>query len=390
MNKNVWLLALCQALLMSGNIVLISVNGLIGQALSPNDSWVTLPVSTQFVGLMMATIPASLIMAKIGRKNGFMLGNVIGIFGALLCVYALGQSAFWLFCFSTMLLGIGIGFGTLYRFAAIEVSAPESRDKAISLSMAGGVLAAVLGPNLAIASQHWLPGTNFSGAFIGITALYVLSLVVLQFIGLPPAVPEQHQSKQRPVGDILRAPGYMLAVFAAVIAYAVMNLLMTVTPIAMHKHGFHFEAAALVIEWHVLGMFLPSFFTGSLIGKIGTRMTIMLGSLMFIASILVNLNGVTEWHFRVALVLLGIGWNFMFIGATSQLTQTYLPQDKPRAQAMNEFAVFGCVTLTALLAGNLEASMGWQSLNLLLLPFVCIVPVVYLFFTRNPQELKVK
>ncbi|WP_394209322.1 MFS transporter [Enterovibrio calviensis] len=389
MNKNVWLLALCQALLMSGNIVLISVNGLIGQQLSPSDNWVTLPVSTQFVGLMLATIPASLIMAKIGRKNGFMLGNVIGIFGAMLCVYALSEAAFWLFCFSTLLLGVGIGFGTLYRFAALEVSAPESRDKAISLSMVGGVLAAVLGPNLAIASQHWLPGTHFSGAFVGITVLYIISLIVLQFIGLPPAPAIDKNNPPRSVFHIIRAPGYLVAVFAAVVAYAVMNLLMTVTPIAMHKHGFEFEQAALVIEWHVLGMFAPSFFTGSIIGKIGTRMTIMLGSLFFIACILVNMNGVSEWHFRVALVLLGVGWNFMFIGATSKLTQTYLPQDKSRAQAFNEFAVFGSVTITALLAGNLEVTLGWQTLNLAMLPFVCIVPLVYLLFTRTPKKAAV-
>ncbi|NGN98897.1 MFS transporter [Grimontia sp. S25] len=389
MNRNVWLLALCQALLMSGNIVLISVNGLIGQQLSPSDTWVTLPVSTQFVGLMMATIPASLIMAKIGRKNGFRLGNIIGIFGALLCVYALQQGAFWLFCFSTLLLGIGIGFGTLYRFAAIEVSDPESRDKAISLSMAGGVLAAILGPNLAIASQHWLPGTHFSGAFIGITVLYILSLLVLNFIALPAAAPTKDQPAQSPIGQILKAPGYLVAVIAAVVAYAVMNLLMTVTPIAMHKHGFHFEQAALVIEWHVLGMFVPSFFTGSIIGKIGARMTILLGSLFFVGCILVNLNGVSEWHFRIALVLLGIGWNFMFIGATSQLTQTYLPQDKPRAQAINEFAVFGSVTLTALMAGNLEVNLGWQTLNLVMLPFVCAVPLIYLLFTRTPKKVEI-
>ncbi|MDD1781016.1 MFS transporter [Enterovibrio sp. ZSDZ35] len=386
MNKNVWLLALCQALLMSGNIVLISVNGLIGQQLSPSDTWVTLPVSSQFVGLMLATIPASLIMAKIGRKNGFILGNIIGIFGAFLCVYSLTQSQFWLFCFSTLLLGVGIGFGTLYRFAAIEVSAPESKDKAISLSMVGGVLAAILGPNLAIASQHWLPGTNFSGAFLGIAGLYILSLVVLQFIGLPPAPSADGQPNQNSASHIIRAPGYAIAVFSAVVAYAVMNLLMTVTPIAMHKHGFHFEQAAIVIEWHVLGMFLPSFFTGSIIGRIGTRKTIFIGALMFIACILVNLNGVSEWHFRIALVLLGVGWNFMFIGATSELTKTYLPQDKPKAQAINEFSVFGCVTITALMAGYLEVSLGWQTLNLVMLPFVCLVPVIMFLFSRTPKK----
>lgn len=373
---------------MSGNIVLISVNGLIGQQLSPSDTWVTLPVATQFVGLMLATIPASLIMARIGRKNGFMLGNLIGICGALLCVYALSQGAFWLFCFSTLLLGVGIGFGTLYRFAAVEVSAPESRDKAISLSMAGGVLAAVMGPNLAIASQHWLPGTHFSGAFVGITFLYILSLVVLQFIGLPKVTHTADSVSKSSMMQILQSPGYLVAVFAAMVGYAVMNLLMTVTPIAMHKHGFHFEQAAIVIEWHVLGMFVPSFFTGSLIGKIGTRNTIVCGSLFFIACILVNLNGVSEWHFRLALVLLGIGWNFMFIGATSQLTQTYLPQDKPKAQAMNEFAVFGSVTMTALLAGNLEVNLGWQTLNLVTLPVVCIVPVLYLFVTRARTKVE--
>ncbi len=385
MNRNVWLLALCQALLMTGNIVLISVNGLIGQSLSPSSEWVTLPVATQFVGLMMATLPASFIMARIGRRRGFVLGNLIGIAGAGLCFFALSLAHFWLFTLGTLLLGVGIGFGTLYRFAAVEVADEAARSRAISISMAGGVLAAVLGPNLAIQSQFWLPGTQFQGAFLGVMGLYVISLLVLKTIALPPAASHKDAEPMNPAGVIARRPGYLLAVLAGTVAYMVMNLLMTVTPMAMMRCGFDFTQAAVVIEWHVLGMFVPAFFTGHLIDKIGARNTILLGGAVLIACIFVNFNGVSIWHFRIALVLLGVGWNFMFVAATQLLTRTYEMKDKAKAQAMNEFVVFGSVTVTSLMSGWLEVTIGWQMLNLVMLPVVALTMLVFL---KNGRSLK--
>ncbi|MFS1918019.1 MULTISPECIES: MFS transporter [Vibrio] len=385
MNRNVWLLSLCQALLMTGNILLISVIGLIGKQIAPSASMITLPVALQFLGLMAATIPASLISGKLGRKRGFSIGNLVGITGASLATYALLQQNFYLFCFATFLLGIGIGFGTLYRFAAIEVCDENARHRAISISMAGGVLAAVLGPNLAIMSQQWSQDGLYIGAFASLIGLNILALVILQTIQFPKVSFSNQTPKSDPLSAIVKAPNFVGAVFAAMVAYAVMNILMTATPLAMIGCGFDFTKAAGVIEWHVLGMFVPAFFTGSLIEKFGSRMMILAGGILFVFCIAINIHGESIWHFRAALVLLGVGWNFMFIAATGLFSQSYQPQNKAKAQAFNEFVVFGCVTVTALLSGWLESTAGWQKLNIYVLPFVLAVILLFAFSARKSR-----
>ncbi|MEZ9239178.1 MFS transporter [Vibrio splendidus] len=388
MNRNVWLLSLCQALLMTGNILLISVIGLIGKQIAPSVSMITLPVALQFLGLMAATIPASLISGKLGRKRGFSIGNVVGITGASLATYALSQQNFYLFCFATFLLGIGIGFGTLYRFAAIEVCDENARHRAISISMAGGVLAAVLGPNLAIMSQQWSADGLYIGAFASLIGLNILALLILQTIQFPKVSFNSQAPKADPLGVIVKAPNFIGAVFAAMVAYAVMNILMTATPLAMIGCGFDFTKAAGVIEWHVLGMFVPAFFTGSLIEKFGSRMMILAGGILFVVSIAINIHGESIWHFRAALVVLGVGWNFMFIAATGLFSQSYQSQNKAKAQAFNEFIVFGCVTITAMLSGWLESTAGWQNLNIYVLPFVLAVILLFAFSARKSRIQK--
>ncbi|MCC4776003.1 MFS transporter [Vibrio cyclitrophicus] len=388
MNRNVWLLSLCQALLMTGNILLISVIGLIGKQIAPSVSMITLPVALQFLGLMAATIPASLISGKLGRKRGFSIGNVVGITGASLATYALSQQHFYLFCFATFLLGIGIGFGTLYRFAAIEVCDENARHRAISISMAGGVLAAVLGPNLAIMSQQWSQDGLYIGAFASLIGLNILALLILQTIQFPRVSFNSQAPKADPLGVIVKAPNFIGAVFAAMVAYAVMNILMTATPLAMIGCGFDFIKAAGVIEWHVLGMFVPAFFTGSLIEKFGSRMMILAGGILFVVCIAINIHGESIWHFRAALVVLGVGWNFMFIAATGLFSQSYQLQNKAKAQAFNEFVVFGCVTITAMLSGWLESTAGWQNLNIYVLPFVLAVILLFAFSARKSRVQK--
>ncbi|MDN3616708.1 MFS transporter [Vibrio gallaecicus] len=386
MNRNVWLLSLCQALLMTGNILLISVIGLIGKQIAPSTSMITLPVALQFLGLMAATIPASLISGKLGRKRGFSIGNMVGITGASLATYALYQQQFYLFCFATFLLGIGIGFGTLYRFAAIEVCDENARHRAISISMAGGVLAAVLGPNLAIMSQEWSQDGLYIGAFASLILLNIFALIILQTIQFPETSYHSSREKSDSIGEIVKAPNFIVAVFAAMVSYAVMNILMTATPLAMIGCGFNFTKAAGVIEWHVLGMFVPAFFTGRLIEKFGARHVILVGGLLFVACIAINIHGQSIWHFRVSLVLLGVGWNFMFIAATGMFSQAYKEKNKAKAQAFNEFVVFSCVTVTALLSGWLESTVGWQNLNLYVLPFVLMVIVI---FAVNAKQSRV-
>ena len=387
MNRNVWLLSICQALLMTGNILLISVVGLVGKALAPDSSLITLPVAMQFLGLMPAPIPASLIMGKLGRKIGFSLGNVIGISGASVSTYALATQQFPLFCVGTFLLGIGIGFGTLYRFAAIEVCDESARHRAISISMAGGVLAAILGPNLAVYAQQWSNDGLYVGAFLALIVLNIMALCLLQTIRFPNQSLASVKVNADPLKTIVAAPNFMLAVFAAMVAYAVMNILMTATPLAMIGCGFEFDKAAGVIEWHVLGMFVPAFFTGRLIERFGPRNMILAGGVLFVLCIAVNIHGQSIWHFSCALVLLGVGWNFMFIAATGLFSQSYLPHNKSKAQAFNEFFVFSCVTITALLSGWLESTVGWEAMNIYVLPFV--VAVIGLFGFSNHKSKSV-
>ncbi|WP_428633811.1 MFS transporter [Sedimenticola sp.] len=378
MNKNVILLALCQALLTTGNVLLVSVNGLVGRLIAIDPALTTLPVALQFIGLMAATIPASLIMQRIGRKKGFYLGNGLAVIGSLICLFALPEAHFWLFCSGTFLLGIGIGFGTLYRFAAVEVANTSQESRAISLVMAGGVLAAIVGPTLALYSRHWITDTPFAGSYLGLLGLYVINLLLLFNVQISPSETESHSAPARPLNDILRQDRFLVAVLAAMSSYAVMNLIMTATPLAMERLGYSFASTTSVIKWHVLGMFAPSFFTGHLIQRFGTLRMIKFGALLILLCISINLGGTSEWHFWCALLLLGIGWNFMFISATQLLTGAYSQSEKAKAQASNEFMVFGMVTLSAFGSGWLEASIGWQSLNTWMLPvMLATLTIIY-------------
>ncbi len=381
MPLTVTLLSLCQALLVTGNVLLIAVSPLIGASLAPSASWSTAPVATQWLGLMCATIPASLIMAKLGRKRGFMLGNIVGLVGALVAVQALMSERFGLFLLATWLIGIGIGFGQLYRFAAVEAAAAPMRDRAIGLVMGGGVLAAFAGPWLARVSRE-LGDVPFLGSFVGLAALYALALIVLMMTRLPPASRTHWEGVGLPLSKILSQPAFIAAVTAATVGYGVMNLAMTATPLAMSGAGHHFNHVSMTIQWHVVAMFLPSFFTGHLTARFGAKRIIVMGCLLLVASALVAQLDAGLAGFNVALILLGLGWNFTFLPATGLLTECYRPEDKARTQAANEFLLFGTVAMSALLAGPLVSSLGWATLNLLLIP-VSLIPVAVLVWQRQ-------
>lgn len=381
MPLTVALLSLCQALLVTGNVLLIAVSPLIGASLAPSTSWSTAPVATQWLGLMCATIPASLIMAKLGRKRGFMLGNIIGLAGALVAVQALMGERFGLFLLATWLIGIGIGFGQLYRFAAVEAAPAPMRDRAIGLVMGGGVLAAFAGPWLARVSRE-LGDVPFLGSFVGLAVLYALALVVLTMTRLPPASRTHGEGVGLPLSQILRQPAFIAAVTTAIVGYGVMNLAMTATPLAMAGAGHHFNHVSMTIQWHVVAMFLPSFFTGHLTARFGAKRIIVMGCLLLVASALVAQFDAGLAGFNIALILLGLGWNFTFLPATGLLTESYRPVDKARTQAANEFLLFGTVAMSALLAGPLVSSLGWATLNLLLIP-VSLIPVVVLVWQHR-------
>ncbi len=375
------LLSLCQALLVTGNVLLIGISPLIGASLAPSAVWSTAPVATQWLGLMCATIPASLIMARLGRKRGFMMGNLVGLVGALLAAQALIGERFGLFLLATWLIGVGIGFGQLYRFAAVEAAPAPLRDRAIGLVMGGGVLAAFAGPWLARASRE-LGEVPFLGSFIGLAALYSLALLVLIVTRLPPASRTHSEGTPLPLGKILRQPGFIVAVSAAMVGYGVMNLAMTATPLAMESAGHHFHHVSMTIQWHVVAMFLPSFFTGHLAARFGAKPVIVAGCLLLVASAMVAQGELGLAGFNVALVLLGLGWNFTFLPATGLLTESYRSVDKARTQAANEFLVFGTAACTALLAGPLVSGLGWATLNLVLMP-ISLVPVAVLLWQRR-------
>lgn len=381
MNKTVFILSLCQALLGTGNILLVAMAALIGLTLAPSDALITLPLALQFVGLMTATIPASLIMKKLGRRKGFYLGNSFGIVGAVCCSIALMYNSFLGFCGGSFLLGMGIGFGTLYRFAAVESCSVEQKSTAISMVMLGGVLAAFLGPALAVESKDWIAAYPFSGSFIGVAILNIVAFMLLTQANFKEVNRQDDRHlTQRPLSVIIRQPIFLLSIVAAISSYVVMNLLMSATPLAMHHHGFSFNDSAWVIQWHVLGMFLPSFFTGKLIARYGAIKLIQTGAVFILGCIAINYDGQSIWHFWSALVLLGVGWNFMFISATHMVTSAYNADEKAKSQAANEFMLFSMVALSALSSGWLVSSIGWTKMNLLMVALVLLsILVVWLY-----------
>ena len=373
MPYTVWGLALAQALLTTGNILLVAVSALIGKQLASHPALVTAPVASQFLGLILATLPAAFLMQKLGRKKVFVIGNVFGIIGALVAIQALLSASLLLFTLGIFLTGIAIGIAQQYRFAALDECRAESHAKAISVVMSGGVLAAFIGPNLAIWSQNWFSQNVYVGAFVGLAVLYVLALLLIVCLPLKShTLTKQASAEVRTYRELWQQPLFVAAIASGAIGYGVMVFLMTATPLAMHHHDYAFPDIAVVIQWHVLGMFVPSFFTGHLIKKHGLKPIIMLGCTLLIISALINLFGQSYVHFFTSLVLLGIGWNFTFIGATQLVSLTYRPQEKGKVQGMNDFLVFTTAAIASLFAGQTVETIGWMWVNLISLPLIAV------------------
>ncbi|WP_456268482.1 MFS transporter [Kushneria sp. AK178] len=369
----VWWLALCQALLVSGNIMLITINPLIGASLSPADTWITLPVAAQMLGTTCATLPAGWLTAHFGRRRTFITANLTGLAGIGLAALSLAGESFAGFNLGAFGIGASIGAGMLYRFAAVD-AAPDQRDRALSMVMAGGVLAALFGPWLAGASRD-LFATPFLGTLLGLAGLYLTALIIVASLTLTDPAPRGSNVTPVALTTLLRRPQLAAAILAAALGYTIMNLAMTATPLAMSHHGHSFEATGTVISAHVLAMFAPSFVTGHLIRRFGHVRMIVTGAALLALSVLCALLTPALYAFGAGLVLLGLSWNFTFVPASAWLTTAHRPEEAPRVQALNDCAVFTLVTLSALLAGPLNAWLGWQSLNLWLL-----VPVILMAF----------
>ena len=374
--RNVPLLAVSQALMLSGNSLIITTAALVGFALAEDKSWATLPLAVQFIATMCTAVPAALLMDRIGRRQGFMLATFFGISGAAFATLAILKGTFFLFAFGTLQIGIFNGFGNYYRFAAADAVAKDLKGRAVSYIMAGGVIAAFVGPNLANTTRGLFSSSPFAGSYASLVMLYLLSLGVLAFLKLPPKsiTEEMHGSSTgRPLKMIAAQPMFIVALVCGMLGYGVMVLAMTATPLAMHHLAHPFSSTSFVIQWHVLGMFGPAFVTGHLFKRYGVLNVMLAGALLGVACMIINLSGSSVWHFWTALLLLGVSWNFLFIGATTLLTETYRPEERAKTQALNDFAVFTTVALASLSAGALHSRYGWQVVNLGLIPLLAII-----------------
>ena len=366
MKRTVWRLFFCQALMNATMVGQVAMGAVIGHSLSADKALATLPMAVQMTAVMAASIPASIIFGRFGRRAGFMLGAILSIIGSLTFAAGVLAQDFVLYCTGAVFAGAGFGIAQHYRFAAAEAATPAYRPRAISLVMAGPILSAIFGPEI-VKHTHlaFLPYT-FLGTYLTLALLPILCLALLGKLSLPPPPPRAAVST--PVGEIIRRPAFVSAVVTGLVAYGTMNLAMTATPLEMLFCGFGVGAAATVIQAHSVAMFAPGFVTGNLIARFGVRRVIVAGAALTAACVAVALTGKTFGHFVVGLILLGIGWNFMFVGATALLATAYAPHERVRAQAANDFIVFGTVACTAFLSGFVHARFGWDALNLTLLP----------------------
>ncbi len=386
MNRNLWLLAAAQGLFLTNNVTFIAINGLVGLALAPLGWMATLPVMGYVVGGALSTNLVAATQTRFGRKRSFQLGLVVGLLSALLCAYAALGRHFWLLVGATMVAGYYNANASLYRFAAAELAPAPAREKAVSLVMAGGLLGAVIGPNLAARTRD-LYSVPFAGAYIALAFVALLSIVILSFIRFPPVPPRTTAGTGRPLRQIMREPVFIVSAIGGSLGYGVMNLLMAATPIAMQQCGLPFSDAAFVLQWHVIGMFAPGFFTGHLIKRFGPLPVMGVGVALNLLCICIALSGVDLHQFLGALFLLGVGWNFLFTGATTLSLQAYRPEEKDRAQGALNFFMFATLALSSFASGVLVTTSGWQLLNLgSLLPVALTAAALAWLGLRNARR----
>jgi MFS family permease len=359
-------------MLLSSTSLIMTSTALVGLALAPLPGQATLPLGITFIFIMLTILPASFFMARRGRRAGFLLGATAGLSGGLVGAGSIYSGSFLGFCVASALFGIANGFGHFYRFAAAELVETSLRAKAISWVLAGGLVAAFIGPNVAALTRDLVPGAAFAASYGSVGVFFLVVLLCQAQIRYPALSPDEITGVRRPLPVILSQPVFLVAVICAMTAYGTMNLLMSATPLAMIDRQMLFGDTALVIQWHIVGMFAPSFFTGNLIQRFGVLVVMFAGAILVAACALVVLAGDRTGHFYTGLVLLGIGWNFLFVGATTLLTQAYLPAEKGAIQGINDFLVFSATAVTAMSSGYLHHLLGWERLNLYTLPMVAL------------------
>ena len=383
MNRRLLLLVLCQGFFLTNNVTFIAINGLVGLRLAPSAWLATLPITAYVAGGALFAGLVARHQRAWGRQRAFQLGLCVAIASTALCAWAAQNGHFWVLIAGAMLAGYYNANAGLYRFAATELVTLPFKEKAISWVLAGGILGAVAGPNLARLSRNALPA-EFAGAYAALALVALASLATMSFIRFPPLVLPTLAVPGRKLAEIAAQPVFIVAVVACAFGYGVMNLLMAATPIAMAMCSHPFENTALVLEWHVLGMFVPSFFTGSLIKRFGALRVMAVGLVLEAACIAVALSGVELMRFLVALFTLGVGWNFLFIGGTSLFTQAYRPEEKTKAQAAMDTVIFSTMTITSFSSGALVTTQGWTWLNLgSIVPVLLIATALFWFAARR-------
>lgn len=385
MTRSVALLALAQAIVQSGSIHLTTTGALIGVALAGSEAFSTWPASLHVIVALAMTMPASFVMARLGRKTGFFIAFAVGLGGVLVAAQGIYTQAFWLFAAGAAIMGVLTAFGNYFRFAAVEAVDEARKPQAISLVLTGGVLAAFVGPYLSNWGAAFFPQAIFTGGYLLLLPLYAVAIAIVSGLKFSRPIAVQ-VSIRRSFKDIVHEPKFLGVVFVGASAYLIMVLIMTATPLAMHREHMGLEATTQVIRGHLLGMFVPSFFTGSLIARFGARTIILTGTLLFAACIGINFHGVTYWHYFVSLVLLGIGWNFLFISASQMLTTLVRADHMSAAQALNDFVIALGQASAIAITGKLHALVGWQWLNVLTIPLLPLVVFVGYRLTRGAQR----
>ncbi len=385
--RNVALLSVAQALFMTTQSMGIATTPLAGYALLGADkSLATLPIFLTHGGIMVSTIPASLLMNRIGRRDGFSLGIALTILFGLLAVYAIWTQSFPLLCASAFLQGMGASFAWYYRFAAADASPVAFKPKAISYVMAGGIAAGIVGPELAKQTVNWFSPITFLGVYLAIALVASVNLVMMQALRIPKLTAAEQGSGGRPLTEIARQPAFVGALISSMLGYGVMTLVMSATPLAMLACGFNFGHSATVIQIHIIAMFLPSFFTGHLIQRFGVLTIIAAGALIQVGCALVNLAGIDLWNFALANAFVGVGWNFTFVGGTTLLTTTYQPAERGKVQGLHDFLVYATTATAAALSGFLQAQAGWKLINLATLPLMATVVMMTVWLRAKQRQ----
>lgn len=385
MNRHLLLLTLCQGLFLINNVTFIAINGLVGLQLAPYGWMATLPVMGYVVGGALAAPLVARSQARYGRRGSFQIGLVVAVGSALLAAWAAQTQNFWLLILATVIAGYYYANGQLYRFAAAELAAPGWHDKAVSLVLAGGILGGFIGPSLADWARDMLP-TPFVGAYLTLTVVALIAMAIMACIAFPAAPAARDGARQgRSMAEIMRQPMFLVAILGAAFSYGVMNLLMAATPLAMQMCGLGFGATAIVLQWHVVAMYAPGFATGHIIERFGVLPTMAVGALLNVACVVVALNGVLLQNFVVALVLLGVGWNFLFTGSTALALRAYRPEEKDRAQGAINLCMFLAMAVTSFASGAVVTTGGWAWLNVASLLPLAVIAIAMGWLWARPR-----